>query len=124
MWNYFQQQVYKLGDELERLKGARVYKHQLLTDKAHYEVHVSRGFNFKIHCDDVLFVCEYKNKLWTNECWPAFRVRCEFSNEVPVFYQDRMKDVKFLPCIGSRFTSKEFKRKTAVKVYLDTVLTV
>ena len=114
--------LHRFFDSLERLKGRRTYSQKPTKNLTHYEVHVTRGYRFKIHCQELVTSTIYHFHFLPTITSMTYRVYCEFSSDVPLGQQQILKREVVFSCLTPAFCSDEFKRKAAIKAYLDLML--
>lgn len=90
--------------------------------RTHYKVKTEGVAEFKIHCVDCRYDYTYRGPMYRPKTATLYRVYCEFDDTIPVEIQQKLSKSMTFPILINPLTSEDYKRKTAVQMYLDIVL--
>jgi hypothetical protein len=111
-----------LFEWIEKSKTTRTIVRQLDADKTRYEVTTNAGYGFFIYCEEHRFAYWNGRSMRSTSPKSIFRVYCHCDENTPDVIRNRLSKVLDLPCLVSNFTSVDFKKKAAIKAYLDLIL--
>lgn len=114
--------VSSLFEWIEKSKPVRSVVRRIDSDRGTYEVNTSAGYNFTIFCEEHHFAYWNGKSLRSSSPKSIFRVYCHCDENTPDHIRLRLSKVLDIPCLVSRFTGKDFKKKMAIKAYLDLIL--
>jgi len=109
-------------DTVERKKGKRHFTQKRTNGGTHYRVHTSRGDTFYLHCDEWVTKSEYKAWWARTKHAKTYVVYIEFGEDFPKEVGKKLQLSITFPLLTNLLCSTDFKKKTAIKAYLDAVI--
>jgi hypothetical protein len=111
-----------LFEWIEKTKPVRPVVRTVDSERGAYEVRTSAGYNFTIFCEEHHFAYWNGKSLRSSAPKNIYRVYCHCDANTPEAIRSRLSKVLDIPCLVSKFAGKEFKKKMAIKAYLDLIL--
>lgn len=116
--------VGEIFDIIDRIKGPRNVVEKLADtpEGCDFKVITTAGFEFVIHCSEATYHAKYDGLFSSDQKRILYKIKSSCNDSVPVALRDKLTVEKTIPCLAPRFSTKQYKIKSAIRAYLDLLL--
>ena len=122
MANSLQRLIGRVANAVERFRGTRTFELRLNNRTSHYSVTLDNDFHFTVECDEITAICWYTSFWSLPRVNYVYRVTCRLPTDAPLFYVEKFSRVRYYPLMTGKFCTNEYRKKTAVKAFMDEIL--